>query len=168
MRLGLTGNANEEGAADSSLGAADFTFRKSTDSWIKLQTARSEGLLSQSLRSSDGGFGFLGDSLAAPTGNAMAYRADISVGLSDFINGREGKLTFYVQNLDAGYSAPGQGTIKDTDFYGGSFRIPVTSQFTLAAKADQRREVEGLETRAIELDVVSKLTEKVEYQHRRP
>ena len=91
-------------------------MRKSTDSWFKVQTARSEGLLSSSLRSNDGGFGFHGpDDLSFTDANAMAYRADVSVGLGDFFNGRDGRVTFYMQNLDAGYSAPGQATIKDTE-----------------------------------------------------
>jgi hypothetical protein len=160
VRLGLTANSNE-GDAKSNLGAADLTFRKSTDSWLKIQTSRSEGLLSSSLRSNDGGFGFSGpDNLSFTNANAMAYRADLSVGLRDFFNGREGRVTFYVQNLGAGYSAPGQATIKDTQYYGGTFRMPVTRWLSLSAKGDQRVEDQGLETRAMEIDVVSKLTDK--------
>ena len=45
VRLGLTANSNE-GDADSNLGAADLTLRKSPDSWFKVQTGRSEGLVS--------------------------------------------------------------------------------------------------------------------------
>ena len=161
VRFGLTANANEEGDADSTLGAADLTLRMSTDSWFKVQTARSEGLLSSSLRSDDGGFGFRGpDDLSFADADAAAYRADVSVGLGDFFNGRDGRVTFYVQNLAAGYSAPGQATIRDTQYYGGTFRMPVTSRLSLAAKGDQRVEEQGLETRAIEADVTYTLTEE--------
>ncbi len=139
VRVGLTANANEEGDADSTLGAADVTFRKSTDSWVKVQTGRSEGLLSRSLRSFDGGFGFQGpDDLSFTDENAMAYRADLSLGLGDVFKGREGRVTFYGQNLEAGYSAPGQATIKDTEYFGGTFKMPVTKRLSLAAKGDQR------------------------------
>jgi hypothetical protein len=65
-----------------------------------------------------------------------------------------------MQNLAAGYTAPGQATIKDTNYYGGTFRMPVTSWLTLASKGDQRVEELGLETRAVELDIVSKITGK--------
>jgi len=58
-----------------------------------------------------------------------------------------------VQNLGAGYSAPGQATLKDTDNYGGTFRMPVMSRLSLAAKADQKIEDQGLHTRAVEADV---------------
>jgi flagellar motor protein MotB len=160
VRLGLTANSNQ-GDADSSLGAADLTLRKTADSWIKVQTGRSQGLLSSQLRSDDGGFGFRSyDDLAFANTDAMAYRADLSVGIGDLIKGRKGRLTFYMQNLAAGYSAPGQATIKDAEYFGGTFRMPVTSRLSLAAKGDQRTEDLGLETRAIELNVVSKLTDK--------
>jgi flagellar motor protein MotB len=161
VRFGMTANANEEGNGKSSLGAADLTFRKSNDSWFKVQTGQSNGLLSRSLRSTDGGFEFQGpDDLSFTDTNALAYRADLSVGLADFFSGRSGRMTFYMQNLAAGYSAPGQATIKDTKYFGGTFRMPVTSRITLATKGDQRVEDLGLETRAIELDVVSRLTGK--------
>ena len=37
IRLGVTANSNEEGNADSSLGAADLTLRMSPESWFKVQ-----------------------------------------------------------------------------------------------------------------------------------
>jgi len=160
VRLGLTANSND-GSAASNLGAADLTLRKSTDSWFKVQTGRSTGLLSPSLRSDDGGFGFHGpDNLSFTGAKAGAYRADLSVGLGDFFEGRDGRFTFYKQRLEAGYSAPGQATIKDTEKYGGTFRMRVTSRLSLTAKGDQSIEDQGLETRAIELDAGYKLRER--------
>src|SRR5439155_16034723 len=89
VRLGLTADSNE-GDGASNLGAADLTLRKSTNSWFKVQTGRSNGLLSPSLRSDDGGFGFQSPDDQSFTGKkAGAYRADLSVGLGDF---------FYVHN----------------------------------------------------------------------
>jgi flagellar motor protein MotB len=159
VRVGLTANANEDGDADNNLGAADVTVRKSADSFFKLQTGRSRGLLSRSLRSDDGGFEFQGpDDVAFTDADAVAYRADFSVGFGDFFSGTNGRATAYVQNLDAGYSAPGQATLKDTGFYGGTFRMPVTKQLSVAAKGDQRTEEQGLDTRALEVDAIYKLT----------
>ncbi len=160
VRLGLTANSNDGGAA-SNLGAADLTLRKSTNSWFKVQTGRSNGLLSPSLRSDDGGFGFQSPDDQSFTGKkAGAYRADLSVGLGDFFEGHDGRFTFYTQNLDAGYSAQGQSTISDTQQYGGTFRMPVTSRLSLAAKGDQKIQDQGLENRAMELDMRYKLTER--------
>jgi flagellar motor protein MotB len=160
MRLGLTANSND-GDAGSRLGAADMTLRMSPSSWFKVQTGRSEGLVSSPLRSADGGFGFSGpDTQPFTDAKAMAYRTDVSIGLADVFAGRDGRVTFYTQNLDAGYSAPGQATIKDTRFHGGTFRMPVTNRLNLTAKGDQKVEDQGLETRAIEGNINYQLTER--------
>jgi flagellar motor protein MotB len=159
FRLGLTGASNE-GDGNSSLRAADLTLRLSSDSWFKLQTGRSTGLLSSRQQSEDGGFGFRShDNLLFTDANAMAYRADLSLELHDLFEGRLGRFTFYKQSLDAGYSAPGQATIKSTEQYGGTVRMPVPNLFSLAAKGDRSLEDRGLETRAFEVNVGYELAE---------
>jgi flagellar motor protein MotB len=161
VRLGVTANSNDEGDADSNLGAADLTLRMSTQSFVKVQAGRSEGLISTPLRSEDGGFGFSGPGAAPFTdAEANAYRADVAVGLGDFFDGNKGRITLYTQSVDAGYSAPGQAAVKDTEYYGGTFRMPVTERVSVSAKADQRKEEQGLENRAIELNLGVKVTEK--------
>ena len=161
VRLGLTANTNDEGSTDSSLGAADLTLRMSTDSFVKLQAGRSDGLVSNPLQSADGGFGFsTNDPLSFTDAEAGAYRADLTFGLGDFFAGVNGRGTLYVQNIEAGYSAPGQATIKDTTQYGGTFRMPVTDRVSLGLKGDQRTEDQGLETRALEVNLGVKVTDK--------
>ena len=160
VKLGLTANSND-GDSTGRLGAADVTVRKSANSWFKVQAGRTTGLLSPSLQSNDGGFNFQGpDDQSFTSSNANAYRAEMSVGLGDFIKGRDGRFAFYTQKLDAGYSAPGQLTVKDTEQYGGMFKMPVSSRLSLMAKGDQRTEVQGLDSRAVELDLAYKLTNK--------
>ena len=160
LQLGLTANHNKEADSNSNLGAADMTLKMSANSFFKVQTGRSEGLVSTPLQSNDGGFGFQGPDMASTDAKAGAYRADLSVGLNDVFKGHDGQFTFYKQNLGAGYSAPGQATLKDTEQFGGAFRLPVTNRLSLAAKGDQRTELQGLATRAVELDVAYKLTER--------
>src|SRR5207244_5247915 len=82
--------------------------------------------------------------------NRLLPTATATLSLHDALPICDGLFTFYKQNLGAGYSAPGQATLKDTEQYGGTFRMPVTNRLSLAAKGDQRVEVRGLETRAIE------------------
>ena len=161
VRLGLTTSNNDDGGTDSSLDAADLTLRMTPESWVKLQAGRSEGLVSGLLRSDDGGFGFSGyDDLSFDGASAEAYRADVSVGLGDFLAGYQGRVTLYMQNVDAGYSAPGMATVKDTEYYGGTLRMPVADRLTVAAKGDRRIQEQGLETTAIELDVGYQLTDR--------
>ena len=154
LRLGLTTSSSDEGDTDSSLHAADLTLRRSAESWLKLQAARSEGLVSTSLRSDDGGFGFSGiEDWDLQDADADAYRADLSIGFADYFEQGRGRLTLYMQNADAGYSAPGQTVLTDTQHLGGTFRMPVTERVDLNAKADRRDQKEGLETSSQELNV---------------
>jgi flagellar motor protein MotB len=60
IQVGMTANTNEQGDIDSTLNGADVTFRKSEQTWLKLQTGTSEGFLTNAVRSDDGGFGFYG------------------------------------------------------------------------------------------------------------
>lgn len=160
VRLGLTANSNH-GDDNSNLGAADLTLRMSSDSWFKLQAARSDGVVSSALQSGDGGYIFssTGTQLSSDA-KAGAYRADLSLGMKDLFAAGQGRVTLYTQNLDAGYSAPGQETTYDTRFYGGTLKMPITRRLSVTAKGDQKIQDLGLETRAIELNVVSKLTRK--------
>jgi flagellar motor protein MotB len=154
VKVGLTANQNDDGDTDSSLGATDVTLRLSAQSWVKLQASRSEGLVSDSLMSNDGGFGFTGyDTTTLVDASADAYRADVSIGMEDFIAGSQGRLTLYTQNLGAGYSAPGLTTLSDTDNFGGTFIMPLFDRVHIAAKADQRTQEQGIETNAQELDL---------------
>jgi hypothetical protein len=162
VRLGLTASSSEEGDADNSMNAADLTLRKSAETWLKLQAGRSEGLVSGLQRSDDGGFGFTDyDDLSFTEADAGAYRADVSVGLGDFIAGRDGRATLYAQTLDAGYSAPGLATLADTENFGGTFWMPLTTRLSVGAKGDQRTIDQGLETTAVEVNAGFQLTERM-------
>lgn len=160
IKLGLTASSNEEGASDSGLRGADLTLRKSADSWFKVQTAQSTGLVTSSLTSDDGGFGFAGiDDLAFTDASADGYRADLSVELADFVSRGKARLTLYTQTLDAGYSAAGLATLSDLQHSGGTLRVPL-GRLTLGAKADRKVQELGLEATAQELDVGYQLGEK--------
>jgi flagellar motor protein MotB len=162
LRLGLTASSSEEGDADNSMNAADLTLRKSAETWLKLQAGRSEGLVSGAQRSDDGGFGFTGyDDLSFAGADAGAYRADVSVGLGDFFDGRDGRVALYAQSLDAGYSAPGLATVADTEIVGGTFWMPVTQRLDVGVKGDRRTIDAGLETTAVEVNAGFKLNPHV-------
>ena len=152
-KFGVTANHNAESGEDSSLYAADLTLRKSTSSWIKLQAGRTDGLVSTTLSSDDGGFQF--DNTIAPLQNqdAYGYRVDLSVGLADWLSAAQGQIHLYGQRLEAGYSAPGLNTSNDLDQYGGVLRMPITTKVDIVAKADRSVEDQGLETIAAEVDV---------------
>ena len=154
VKLGVTSSASEEGGDDSSLTGADLTLRLSAETWLKVQQADSEGLVSAPLLSSDGGFDFSGyDPSAFVNARATANRADLSLASNDLLNFGNMQFTFYTQDVDAGYSAPGLTALTDTRNYGGTFNLPLGETFNLAAKVDNRIQEQGLETKTQEVNI---------------
>lgn len=160
VKVGLTASTSEEGDADSALNGADVTLRMSSESWVKVQAAKSEGLVSSALYSDDGGFGFVSDSSTTlDEASATAYRADLSVGFEDFIDTIPGRITLYTQTLGEGYSAPGLTTLTDTTHHGGTFRMQVTEQLQVRAKADKKAQEQGYSINAQELNAGYRVTD---------
>lgn len=159
--LGLTGSRSSGDADDSSVFGADFTFRKTADTWLKLQGGRTTGMVSNSLFSYDGGFGFTGNDPAAfDDASASSYRADVSVGIGDVFKNGKGRVTLYTQAQDAGYSAPGMTTASDRTYYGGTVDVPVGEHFSIAGKADHREQDSGLTLEAAEVNVKYQLNDR--------
>jgi len=160
LKLGFTASSTDDGGLNNSLIGADLTVRVSADSWVKFQGGSSEGLVSGALFSNDGGYGFTGlNDAAFANASAAAYRADFSMALEDFFTGREGRVTLFVQDVEAGYSAPGMSAIRDTQYYGGTIRMPVGWGLSLAAKGHRRVQAGGLTSTSLELNLGYRLGE---------
>jgi flagellar motor protein MotB len=154
IKIGVTVNRDEEENIENSLGGADMTIRKSAASWIRLETGRTKGPGVMTTTSNDGGFDFnTSDSSNNSEADAMAYRIDTSVGFKDFFKNGRGRATFYFQDLEAGYSAPGKVTANDLTQYGGTADLPVTDRLGVRLKVDKQVQPEGLETEDGELNV---------------
>ncbi|MDQ1363516.1 MAG: hypothetical protein QG652_1377, partial [Pseudomonadota bacterium] len=160
VKLGLTTSKQEETGNENSLNGMDITWRKSAGTWLKLEMAESTGQGVQTLTSNDGGFNF--DELDAGTTadiTASAYRADTSVRLDELMDGVRGNATFYVQNREAGFSAPGQLTTTDVEQMGGTLNMPITERIDMSVKADKKDQKESLETASLEVDAGYRLNE---------
>ncbi len=157
VKVGVTLSQDEEADIDNSLGGADLTLRKSSESWIRLETGRTTGpglLTLRSTTSNDGGFNFdPSDPFSNNQVEALAYRIDTSVGFKDLFENGRGTVTFYLQDLEAGYSAPGLATAYDLTQYGGTADLPVTDHLVARLKMDKRVQPEGIETEAGELNL---------------
>ncbi|MDH3805385.1 MAG: flagellar motor protein MotB, partial [Gammaproteobacteria bacterium] len=161
VKLGVTANVNEQDDTDSSLNAVDLTLRWSAESWLKVQQAKSEGLVSLPQFSNDGGFDFNAyDPTSFVNAEATADRADISISFDDFVDFTDGELTMYVQEVEAGYSAPGLTALADTENYGGTFSLPIGERFSFGAKVDNRIQEQGIEIRAQEFNVGYQITDR--------
>jgi len=154
VRLGVTTDSNGQGDEDSSLNAADLTLRYDARSWVKVQQAQSDGLVAMPMQSNDGGFEFVGfDPAAFVDTDAGASRVDVSLSSNELVRYGDSLVTLYVQEVDAGYSAPGMLALKDTTNYGGTFSMPVADVFDVNGKLDHSEQTLGLETRAYEVDL---------------
>jgi flagellar motor protein MotB len=163
VKVGLTTNTNEQDASDSSLNAADLTLRLAAHSWLKVQQATSEGLVSLPQVSEDGGFGFASyDPLSFVNAKADAQRADISIAPEDIFSFGKGQLTLYMQEVEAGYSAPGMTALMDTEHWGGTFTMPVADRFSVGAKVDSLVQDQGLETDVQEINLGYQVTDSWE------
>lgn len=163
VKLGVTGsNSSEEASSD--LGSVDLTLRKSARTWVKTEFATSEGSDDSTFFSTDGGYNFAGVSNGALPGEditADANRVDASVGFRDvWDKAVDGNVTAYRQEVEAGYSAPGQITAKDTEQVGATLQMPVTKSTDVTVKVDSLEQEQGLETSAAELNVGQRLNEQ--------
>ncbi len=153
-KLGFTTNKQQELANESTLNGIDLTFRKNAGSWVKMEFASTKGTGNTELDSSDGGFTF--DSFDTGLGadiKASAFRIESSARLKDFFEGSRGTATFYIQNRQAGFSAPGQLTATDIDQFGGTLNMAITNDIDLNVKLDKKDQQQSLETASIDTDV---------------
>lgn len=159
--VGVTGSRSSGDDAENSVVGADLTLRKTADTWLKLQGGRTTGMVSQSQYSYDGGFGFDGtDPAAFEDASAGGYRADVSLGVGDLFKNGKGRVSLYTQAQDAGYSAPGLGTLSDRTYYGGTLDLPIGAKFGLTGKTDHREQDSGLTLESTEVNVKYQVSQR--------
>jgi len=160
IKLGVTGSHDEEADVENTLGGADLTLRMSQTSWIKLEAGRTKGPGLLATTSSDGGYNFgVSDVPGVEDNDASSYRMDTSLDIKDFIADWNGRITFYLQDLEAGYSAPGLATARDVTQYGGTADLPFSDRLNARLKVDVQNQDAGLETETGELDIEYRMGE---------
>ncbi len=151
VKLGLTGNWDQEDGMDSNLAGADLVLRRSASTWLKLEGGRTKGPAEDATSSSDGGFTFTNSTLVQDEEiSAAAYRVDGSLAMTDLVSSWRGRSSFYLQQIEAGYAGPGQYTENDLTQYGLSGDIPFGERWTGRLKFDLSEEDQGLTTAAVE------------------
>jgi len=153
VKIGATTSQEEQADIENSVSGADLTLRKSASTWIKVESGATTGSAVAANTSLDGGYNFgTGDSFDDTEADASALRVDASIDFQEFFKEVPGRVTLYYQDLEAGYSAPGQTTDTDTTQYGGAAEIPITGRLKTRFKIDKQVKTAGLETEAMELD----------------
>jgi hypothetical protein len=161
VKLGVTLSAQQQAEQDSSLNGIDLTLRKSTGTWLRMEAASSEGAGSGALNSNDGGFSF--DSLN--NGNdtdaeSTAFRFEGSVLIDELISGGRGTATFFAQQSEAGFSAPGQLTATDLTLFGGRYNTSLSKRADLDVKVDSRDQDLGIKTEALDVSSSYQATDR--------
>jgi len=161
VKLGLTLSSQQQDQDENKLNGIDLTLRKSAGTWMKLEAASSEGQGAGALNSNDGGFSFddLGTGLD-PAAKSNAYRVEGSALVDEIFSGGKGTATFYAQESEAGFSAPGQLTSTDLTLYGGRYNTALTKRLDLDVKADTRDQDQSLKTDALDVSTSYQATER--------
>ncbi|WP_432730688.1 OmpA family protein [Variovorax sp. W6] len=151
--VGVTASRQDQIGGDQRLAGADITLRKTENTYLKGEFARSRGPGTSQLDSMDGGFSFTGrnGSLTnglgnGPTGSANAWRLEGQADLGDFDIRGGGRVSAYAQSRDAGFSAPGQYASNATRQVGVQASVPFGEKGEngeLRLKADRRDEQNG-------------------------
>ncbi|MEL6956061.1 MAG: flagellar motor protein MotB, partial [Pseudomonadota bacterium] len=144
LRVGVTGQREETADADQTLLAADLTARRSADTYARVEVARTDGAAFTERRSLDGGFTYqtVGENLS--TDEAYAYHLEGAVGFADiFGEERDGRITAYYENFEAGYAGAGRITEADTERFGVRLATTRSNAARFMAEID-RLELAGL------------------------
>ncbi|MCA1924645.1 MAG: OmpA family protein [Thiobacillus sp.] len=159
VKLGVTGYRQDGTGTEQKLLGSDLTLRYKPGTYLKLETAQSDGPGNGALSSQNGGFDFGAVAQTATAGiEAQAHRVDAAVDLMEMGASRPGSVNAYWLRRDDGYSAPGQITSEGIDQVGAQVRLKVSDELGLLARADRKNGSKSGQTRSAEVDVDYALT----------
>tara|TARA_R110001606_G_scaffold395213_1_gene567075 strand:- start:68311 stop:72447 length:4137 start_codon:yes stop_codon:yes gene_type:complete len=152
IRLGVTGSYQQVANNDQKLNGIDVLFRKTPETYLKLEAAVTEGPGVISNSSINGGYNFSPVGLN-PTNDqsANAYQLESGFRLTDFGFETDGNGHFYARRRQDGFSAPGQLVNYDTNQYGGGLTLPLTAQDSVDLKFDVTKQDQGIDTESVDL-----------------
>jgi len=164
VKVGLTQSRQKETGEIQDLSGIDVTLRKSANTWVKVEVAQTQGRGLAQHVSDDGGYGFTESDRGGDEADAHriegAFKLDEVFGevTSNTSEGIEG--TFYIENRDKGFSAPGRLTSGDTEKFGGSLTAPLTESTDLSLKYDETTIANGNDLSALSIDLVQEIDER--------
>lgn len=159
VRVGVTAAKQRQTGGDQRLGGVDLLLRQSENTTLKIEAARSDGPGIGTTTSLDGGFGFSQNTLAGDTRGANAWRVEGQADLVDLGVAKSGHVGAYAQLREAGFSAPGQVASNETRQAGATVNAPVGERTEVRLKGDHKDELNGYNTDAGEVQVVTRVDE---------
>ncbi len=159
LKLGVTGYKQNGSGTEQQLLGADLTLRYQPGTYLKLETAQSEGPGNGALSSQNGGFDFGSVAQTTTAGiNARAHRVEAVADLQELGLARPGSVNTYWLSRDDGYSAPGQLTSEGLDQTGVQAQIRATDSLELIARADRKDGSLSGVSQTAEVDAIYALT----------
>lgn len=158
VQLGITKNRQEHLGQQQDLEGVDMTLRHTERTWLKVEVARTKGEAVNEQLSFDGGFGFTENAISG--GRANAERFEGSLGLSDVGFEGRGQLTFYHENRDGGFNAPGRLTQSDTRQSGVALVTPLSESTDLIVRADETNQSSVFKDKSAELGIAHQLSDE--------
>lgn len=153
VRLGLTASREERMQEDQDLYGLDLLFRKTAGTYMRLETARTQGPGVSNHSSIDGGFNFAPyPTTVTNVTQANAYLIESGFQFSDLDAGFDGEGSFYIRHRDKYFSAPGQQVDYTTDQAGLRLSFPVTEQDKINLKVDLQRQKDAVDKEVVNLD----------------
>jgi len=140
LRFGATSYNQDNSAEGQDLKGADVIARYSPETYLKLESAKSEGAGGGALNSQNGGFIFntIPQTRRSDV-NANAYRAETAINLKDLDGAMAGKLTSYYLDRGDGFSSPGQLTNEQMTQSGVAADLPLGERLNFNLKGDQKQ-----------------------------
>ena len=139
VNLGVTGYKQDGTGTEQKLLGGDLTLRYKPGTYLKLETAQSDGPGNGALNSQNGGFDFGGVAQTRSAGiDARAHRVEAAVDLQETGSAMPGSVNAYGLKRDDGYSAPGQLTSEGIDQAGVQVKLKPTDKLELLARADSK------------------------------
>ena len=159
IKAGATYSTQQQLGVEQELTGVDLTLRKSSGTYVKLESASTTGPMLGQSSSLDGGFSFRDISSDSDLDEAAAaQRIEAAIELQEWFN-TASRITLYSQKREKGFSAPGQLTNTEITQSGITADVPIGKRWSIYGKADQREQEVGLSTQAIEVDARYKLTD---------
>jgi outer membrane protein OmpA-like peptidoglycan-associated protein len=153
VKVGVTGYKQDGTGTEQKLLGGDLTLRYAPGTWLKLETARSDGPGNGALSSQNGGFDFGTVAQTTTAGiEAQAHRIEAAADIKELGASRAGSVSAYWLKRDDGYSAPGQLTNEGIDQTGVQFKVNATDALELRARADLKDGSTSGKSRSAEID----------------
>ena len=158
VRIGVTGSRQEHFGEQQNLEGVDLTLRHSDRTWLKIEAAQTKGDSINEQLSFDGGFGFSERSVTG--GRANAERIEGSLDLSDVGLEGDGQVTFYHEERDAGFNAPGRLTNQDTRQSGVALTTPLNDSTDIIVRADETVQKDTLKDQSAEVGLSHQINDE--------